>query len=122
MTLLDKFQFLLNSTMSVKQVTIEYDENPYSIHLEERTIYLWSEIRNELFPVARFNISQKEFEDNKYDLARLLRSQFFYPVDKQDGVPTYVFNFNAMRLEFAQVMRDYAPVEGDYPPEPDFEG
>ena len=129
MTLLDRIQFLLDNVMHVKQVTIEYDENQYSIHLKSRTIYFWIEVRNQLFAAARLDVSQEELDDSQYDIVRFLRGEYFYPVDKQNGIPTYEFDFNAMRLEFAMVMRDFAPngidyepVEGDYPPEPDFEG
>lgn len=118
MTVLEELQYLLSSVISAKRVTIEYNENPYSIVKDQRIVYIWSEIwtgaKQDFVAVARFTISDATFEEIKYDFVRLLRSQFFYPVDLKDGYLTYDFDFNAMRLEIASVMRDFAPAEPEF--------
>jgi len=106
MTLLDKLQDLLNNVMHVQQVTIEHNNDSY---FDARIIYLWTEIRSELFAVAKFDVSEKEFEQYKYDIARLLRKGFFYPVCKPGEELTYAYDVNAMMLEFAQLLNDAAP-------------
>jgi len=111
MALLDRLQDLLNNVMHVQQVTIEHNNSSCSIYFDARTIYLWTEIRSELFAVAKLDVSEKEFEQYKYDIARLLRKEFFYPVYKQGEGLTYAYDSNAMILEFSKLLDDAAPAE-----------